>query len=458
MIPTPPPYDENAEKALIGCALDGKFDAIRSVGVNEEYFNSLQCRKAWSVMEQLDEEGVAIEADKVSHKVRTLDVDTLRVKDIAEMFDAAPTSSNWAYYAQICSEKRKARKVQQIGLRLAEEAGTTDSVEELVSAAESEIFTLSDEVARDGNSRKESFKRVIGMLEDAHEGRQRGVPTGYPSIDKLLGGLRPGQLIVIAARPAVGKSALVGNIAANLALKGVPVGFFSYEMSDDELNLRMLCSYSDANLIGDILNGGLPKEQQSDAIHKAVGALPSLMKAPVNINDDGKLTINQLRSVARRMVKDEGVQLIIVDYIQLIQPSKDDAKAQRHVQIGTITRGLKQMAMELDVPVLALAQLSRAAEMTEANSNGVRVPNLSMLRESGSIEQDADVCGLLYLGDPRMVEGPNMLMNLRFAKNRAGRQGEVNLVFVRNRIRFDETSQHEHWLNDKAAEFAESED
>ena len=116
------------------------------------------------------------------------------------------------------------------------------------------------------------------------------------------------------------------------------------------------------------------------------------------------------------------------------------------------------MAIELQVPVLALAQLSRAAEMTEANSNGVRVPNLSMLRESGSIEQDAEVCGLLYLGDPRMVEGPNMLMNLRFAKNRAGRQGEVNLVFVRNRIRFDETSQHEHWLNDKAAEFAESED
>lgn len=449
------PHDEKAEKALIGCCLNGRFDAIRSIGVSEDWFNSIQCKRVWRVMEDMDQKGILIELDKVTHEVRAADSDNLRVTDIVDMWDSAPTSLNWEYYAKICGEKRKARKVLAVGLRLAEEAATAESVDDLVSRAESEIFTLGTDIATGRKDRGESFKRVINLLSDAHEGKQLGVPTGFPSIDRLLGGLRPGQLIVVAARPAVGKSALAGNIAMHLALSGTPVGFFSYEMTDDELNLRMLCAYADENLIGDILNGGKEKADQIPSIQKCCGSTSALIKAPIEIDDKGDQTISQLRSVARRMVRENGVKLIIVDYIQQIEVSKDQGSAARHVQIGTITRGLKQMAMELEVPVLALAQLSRAAETAEPNEKGVRVPSLSHLRESGSIEADADVCCLLYLGDPRMVHGPNVLMNLRIAKNRAGRMGEVNLVFVRNKIRFEETIKHEDWLNEKAAALAE---
>jgi replicative DNA helicase len=444
------PNDRDAELGLIGAAIQSKFDDIRSAGINEDFFHDLTCRRMWKMMEELDSTGTVITADTLGHKAKDGGV-SIALSDVLEADSACPSPLNWPYWAEVCDEKRKARLVQETGLRLADEAGKHDSIDQLVSEAESIMFSLTDRVSTKTDNRKESFQRIVDTLEEAHLGRRAGVSTGFTGLDKILGGLRGGQLVTIAARPAVGKSALAGNIAEKLVMSGTPVAFFSYEMTQDELNLRMLCSLSDTNLIGDVINEGVEvKEHRLRILSQAANFVPKLNAAPLHIVDNGNLTVSQIRSNARRLVRDEGVRLIIVDYIQLIKAGKDDRQAQRHVQIGNITGELKQMAMELQVPVIGLAQLNRAIEGEN------RRPRLSDLRESGSIEQDSDVVAFLYVEDPDMWDGPNMLLKLCIGKNRAGRQGEVDLVFVRNKIRFESAydEQHTEWLNRRKKELS----
>jgi replicative DNA helicase len=434
------PNDRDAELGLIGAAIQGKFDDIRSAGVDETFFHDLKCRGMWKRIEKLEKDGAVITLDTLAHQAKG-EGSSIALPDVLEAESACPSPLNWTYWAEICDEKRKARVVQETGLRLAEEASAVDDVEQLVSTAESLVFSLTDQVTTKTDNRSDSFKRIVDTLEEAHNGGKVGITTGYNSIDKILGGLRGGQLVTIAARPAVGKSALAGNIAEKLVMNGTPVAFFSYEMTQDELNLRMLCSLSDTNLIGDVINGGVEESGNRMRIMKqAASYVPQLNSAPIH------------RSNARRLVKDEGVKLIIVDYIQLIKPAAEDRRAQRHVQVGNITAELKQMAMELKVPVIGLAQLNRGVEGEN------RRPRLSDLRESGSIEQDSDVVAFLYIDDPAMRDGPNMLLKLAIGKNRAGRQGEVDLVFVRNKIRFEDAYQrkHETWLNEKKKQLADS--
>lgn len=446
------PNDRDAELGLIGAAIQGKFDDIRSAGVDETFFHDLKCRGMWKRIEELEKSGAVITLDTLAHQAKG-EGSSIALPDVLEAESACPSPLNWTYWAEICDEKRKARVVQETGLRLAEEASVVDDVEQLVSTAESLVFSLTDQVTTKTDNRSDSFKRIVDTLEEAHNGGKVGITTGYNSIDKILGGLRGGQLVTIAARPAVGKSALAGNIAEKLVMNGTPVAFFSYEMTQDELNLRMLCSLSDTNLIGDVINGGVEESGNRMRIMKqAASYVPQLNSAPIHIIDNGNLTVSQIRSNARRLVKDEGVKLIIVDYIQLIKPAAEDRRAQRHVQVGNITAELKQMAMELKVPVIGLAQLNRGVEGEN------RRPRLSDLRESGSIEQDSDVVAFLYIDDPAMRDGPNMLLKLAIGKNRAGRQGEVDLVFVRNKIRFEDAYQtkHETWLNAKKKQLVDS--
>tara|TARA_R100001463_G_scaffold38_1_gene140 strand:+ start:1642 stop:3036 length:1395 start_codon:yes stop_codon:yes gene_type:complete len=446
------PNDRDAEMGLIGAAIQGKFDDIHAAGVDDNFFHDLKCRGLWKMMEELEGSGTGITVDTLAHKAKN-DNGSIAFSDVFEAESACPSPLNWTYFAEICDEKRKARLTQEVGLKLADEASTTEDIEQLVSTAESLVFSLTDRVTTKGDNRSDSFKRIVETLEEAHNGGKVGITTGYSSIDKVLGGLRGGQLVTIAARPAIGKSALAGNIAEKLVMDGIPVGFFSYEMTQDELNLRMLCSLSDTNLIGDVINGGVEESGNRMRIMKqAASYVPQLNSAPIHIVDNGNLTVSQIRSNARRLVRDHGVKLIIVDYIQLIKPAAEDRRAQRHVQVGNITAELKQMAMELKIPVIGLAQLNRGIE------GETRRPRLSDLRESGSIEQDSDVVAFLYVDDPAMRDGPNMLLKLAIGKNRAGRQGEIDLVFVRNKIRFEDAYQkkHESWLNEKKKQLMDS--
>ena len=435
------PNDRDAELGLIGACLDGKFDDIRAAGVGEDHFFDLKCASLWRTMNKLDAAKTAVTSATVMHAAKlTPDIE---VSDVLAAESACPSAINWSYFADIIDEKRKARRVMEVGQKLSEMACTTDSPEQLSSDAEATIFELNTSIAAQKDTRGESFQRVVDILDDAHKGGQIGIPTGYHPLDKILGGMRGGQLITLAARPAVGKSAMACNIAEKLVMNGTPVGFFSFEMSDDELNLRMLCSLSDTNLVGDVINGNLDRSNREKVMVRAAQFAPRLRNAPLFINDNGNLTVAQIASHARRMVRTHGIKLIIVDYMQLIQPSSEDRKAQRHVQVGNITRGLKQLAMELNIPVLGLAQLGRQT---------MGKPMLSDLRESGSIEQDSDVVVFLYVEDPRMQEGPKMLVNLAVGKNRAGRQGVVDLVFIRNKLRFETTFGHESWMDAKAKE------
>jgi len=445
------PNDRAAELGVIGAAVQGKFNELVAFGINKSHFHDLKCRQMWEEILKLESKGSAVAVETLCHAVSGKDrVNSPTILDVNAAVDSCPAISNWLYWAEKCEEKRRARIVQEVGLKLVESSGSSDNLDDLVASAESVVFDLNQTISTaTHNNRKESFRRLIEMLEDAHNGKEAGIPTGFPSLDSILGGLRGGQFIVLAARPSVGKSAIAGNIAERLALKGVPVGFFSYEMTQDELNLRMLSSVSDTNLTGDILNRGLDDNGRLTTMSKASSSVVDLCKAPVHIIDNPSLTVNQIRSHARRMVKDHDVKLIIIDYIQLVKPGVDDSKRDRHLQIAATTSGLKQLAMELGIPVIGLAQLSREAERNEGQR-----PRMSMLRESGSIEQDADVIMFLWCKDPNMFDGPNVLLNLTIGKNRSGRLGDIDLVLVRNKTRFEEATEphHEQWLNVKRAE------
>jgi len=445
------PHDLESEQAVIGAAVQGKLNDLIAFGITEEHFFHFKCRLMWREIMQLEQAGQPVKQDTLAHKFLGSDkVNQPTVLDVEQAVDRCPSSCQWEYYANNTEAKRKARAVQEAGLKLAQKSGTAESLEDLVSEAESCIFDLNQKVSSAENeSREAQMRDLIDQLQDAHNGIKRGLPTGYASLDGILGGLEGGRLYVLAARPSVGKSAIAGNIAEKLILAGVPVGFFSYEMTAREINLRMLSSTSDADLTGDIINRNQDEAGRLRTIARTSQHIVDLKKAPLKIVDDASLTINQLRSHARRMVADRGTKLIIIDYIQLVKPSDDVKRRDRHLQVAEVTQGLKRLAKELKVPVIGLAQLSR-----EAERNGNQRPNMSMLRESGSLEADADCVMFLWQKDVSMYSGPNVLLKLTVGKNRAGRLGEIDLVLVRNKTRFECASEphHEEWLNAKRAE------
>jgi len=250
----------------------------------------------------------------------------------------------------------------------------------------------------------------------------RGVPSGFKLLDKKLNGFRKSNLIIIAARPSIGKSALMSNIAQYAAVeKNIPVGIFSLEMSTDELATRMVSAQADIDSFK-IASGQLTDEE----LAKYGEASGILADAPIYIDDTPGLSIMELRTKARRLKMDKGIEIIMVDYLQLMRGRTFDNRVQ---EVTEISWGLKALAKELAIPVVALAQLSRAVEQ-----RGTRVPQLSDLRESGSIEQDADVVMFLYREDDENRRD----VTLSIAKQRNGPTGSVPLYFIGERTRFYE--------------------
>jgi len=238
-------------------------------------------------------------------------------------------------------------------------------------------------------------------------------------------------LITLAARPGQGKSALAGNLAINLALgQGEPVGFFSLEMSEDELNARMLSTISEVNLQA-FVSKEYNEERRTKAMKSMALNMPKLVNAPIHIEPRTDITINQIRAEARRMVRNNGIKAVFVDYLQLVGTRGNNNN--RVQEVGQISRGLKSMAMELDLPVIALAQLNRQIE----NDNN-RAPRLSDLRESGAIESDSDVVAFIWVEDFNIADGGRLLTRITVAKNRAGRSGSFHLCFNRDYSRFED--------------------
>jgi replicative DNA helicase len=302
---------------------------------------------------------------------------------------------------------------------------------------ERDVLRISESrVQGQSNTIKDLVKKAINTIEDFHQrqGMLTGVGTGFTDLDKMTSGLHGGEMIVIAARPSMGKTSLAMNVAEHVSIDlKLPVGVFSLEMTSESLVLRMLCSRSRVNL-RNVREGFLAERD----FPKLTGAAGKLANAPLFIDDSSGLSILQFRAKARRMHQQYGIKLFVVDYLQLLHSTARRAE-NRQQEIADISNGIKSLAKELNVPVIVLSQLNRELER-EKN----RKPRLSDLRESGAIEQDADVVGLLYKpssddeeGAQTAAEDEAVPVNLLIAKQRNGPTGDVNLTFLKPYTRFE---------------------
>ena len=360
---------------------------------------------------------------------------------LVELSNMVPTSAHVAHYADIVQKKSTLRRllgaaaeITRLGFQ------EEDDIEQTMDAAEHTLFNVSEKF------NKNSFVPLRSVLSGAFEridelhrerGKLRGVPTGYTELDHLLGGMQRSDLLILAARPSVGKTSLALDIARHVGVKSkIPVAVFSLEMSKEQLVDRMICAQANVDLWK--LRTGRLSDRDDDfpRIGKALG---DLSEAPIFIDDSGMLNIMQLRTKARRLKAEHKLGLIVIDYLQLMEGRSRSSSVENRVQeVSEISRGLKQIARELDLPILALAQLSRAVEMTKP-----AIPRLSHLRDSGSIEQDADVVMFIYRKssdrnyqiDDLSPEERN-IAEIHVAKHRNGPTGMVRMFFDSRRTSF----------------------
>ena len=441
-----PPHSPEAEQGVLGCVLLSPNDCmglcIEKLKAGGEVFYDLRHQTIFTMLAEMYDKREAIDIITLQQQLKNKQLleEIGGIAYLATLPDAVPSAANLSYYLDIVQEKFLLRKMIQ----------TCTDVVGRVYDFEGEVDALMDEVERDilriSESRvqsqittiKDLVKKAINTIEDFHQrqGALTGVGTGFADLDKMTTGLHGGEMVVIAARPSVGKTSLAMNIAEHVSIEQrLPVGVFSLEMTAESLVLRMLCSRSRVNL-RNVREGFLAERD----FPKLTGAAGKLANAPLFIDDSSALSILQLRAKARRMHLQHGVKLFVVDYLQLIHSTARRAE-NRQQEIADISSGIKSLAKELNVPVIVLSQLNREIEREKG-----RPPRLSDLRESGAIEQDADVVGLLYKpksgseddesGGPVMEEEA-VPVNLLIAKQRNGPTGDVELTFLKPYTRFE---------------------
>jgi replicative DNA helicase len=353
---------------------------------------------------------------------------------LSSLTNSTPTAVHAVQYARIVERKAVLRNLIGAAGRIAG-IGYEDpaEVQEAIDRAEAELFAVSQKRLESGFARLDSLlHQAYDRLDylHAHRGEINGVRSGFTDLDALTTGLQKSDLIVVAARPSVGKTSFALNIAEHAAVREKKsVGVFSLEMSKEQLVLRLLSSV--ANIDSQRLRSGFLEELDFARIAPAMNALS---EAPMYIDDTPSISTMELRTKARRLQAESGLDLVIVDYLQLMQAQTTSRDANRVQEVSEISRGLKALARELSVPVIALSQLSRQPEMRESKE-----PRLSDLRESGAIEQDADLVLFLYRekdkpGDEQDTEGE--VINLKLAKHRNGPTGDLQLWFKKRQTRF----------------------
>ena len=440
-----PPHSPEAEQGALGCVMlspnECMGECIERFKGGADVFYDLRHQTIFNVLAEMFDKREGIDLITLQQRLKDRKVleEVGGIAYLAAIQDAVPSSANLSYYLDIMLEKYLLRRMVR----------TCTEVVSRVYDYEGEVDKLLDEVERDilriSESRVQSFtvtikdlvKRAINTVEDFHQrqGSLTGVGTGFQDFDKMTTGLHGGEMVVIAARPSMGKTSLAMNIAEHVAIEQrLPVGVFSLEMTADSLVLRMLCSRSRVNL-RKVREGFLAERD----FPKLTGAAGKLANAPLFIEDSSGLSILQLRAKARRMYQQHGIKLFVIDYLQLLNSTSFRAE-NRQQEIADISSGIKSLAKELNVPVIVLSQLNREIEREKG-----RAPRLSDLRESGAIEQDADVVGLLYKpksagdeddGGPAAEEDA-VPVNLLIAKQRNGPTGDVNLTFLKSYTRFE---------------------
>jgi replicative DNA helicase len=440
-----PPHSIECEQGVLGCAL---LDPNQCIGEcieklkddGKEAFYDLRHQTIYEMLAEMFNTRQAIDVITVQQRLK--DKQLLEqvggIAYLSQLQDAVPSAANLSYYLDHVREKYLLRKMIQ----------TCTEVVGRVYDYEGEVDALLDEVERDvlriSESRaqgsalttKDLVNKAIGTIENffSRKGTLTGLATGFTDLDRITDGLHGSEMIVVAARPSMGKTSLAMNIVEHVVLEDkLPVAVFSLEMSAEALVLRMMCSIARVNLRS--IREGFMSESDFPKLTSAAGRLAN---APLFIDDSAGLSILQLRARARRLHQMHGVKLFVVDYLQLLHSTARRSQENRQQEISDISSGIKALAKELKAPVLVLSQLNRELERDKS-----RKPRLSDLRESGAIEQDADLVGLLYKpnagedDDGNTEEADGVPINLLIAKQRNGPTGDINLTFLKSYTRFE---------------------
>jgi replicative DNA helicase len=433
------PWSLEAEQAVLGAMLLDQDAALKAMEILEDdAFYRDTHRRLFRAMAHLVDKGDIIDPVMLRDELaRRGDLEAAGGTDyLSELLDVVPTAANVEYHCRIVRNKALLRRLIDAGTDIVQSAyeGRSD-VNALIDTAEQRVFEVSfqrgtQEVVRI----KELMWRTMERIEARHRGDDsvRGVPSGYVDLEQMTNGFQRNDLIIVAARPSMGKTAFCLNVAANAALEAkVPTAVFSLEMSRDQLVERLLAAESFVDLSR--LRSGRLRDDDYPKMSRAAGLLGT---APIWIDDTPALTLLELRSKARRMKVEHDIGLIVIDYMQLLRGPRVES---RQEEISFISRSLKALAREIETPVIALSQLSRAPEQR----GGDRRPMLSDLRDSGAIEQDADLVLFIYRAEmyPGLLERSETaregVAELILAKHRNGPTGTMKLVFHKQYTRFD---------------------
>ncbi len=439
-----PPQNIEAEESLLGCLLLDK-DAIIKVAdslLEDDFYKTANStvygtiKELYSRQEPID---ILTLANRLEEKKQLTNCGGRSY--LARLSNVVATSANVANYSKIIQRKATLRRLQQaaseiVDLSFREE----EEIEKVLDETEQKIFSVSRKYMNTAFSPIDTLlAEAFDRIDDLHKqsGKLRGVPTGFIELDKLLAGLQKSDLVILAARPSVGKTAFAMDIARSVAVKAkVGVGVFSLEMSKEQMVDRMLCAQSGVNL-WKMRTGNLSDKEDNNDFAKIGEAMGELAEAPIYIDDSPTSSIMEIRAKTRRLQMEKNLGLIIIDYLQLME-GRGKYGENRVQEIAEISRGLKSIARELNVPVLALAQLSRAVEQISP-----AIPKLSHLRDSGSIEQDADVVMFIYrkaadknYREEDLSEEDKVRAEIHIAKHRNGPTGQVKLYFDKDTVSF----------------------
>ncbi|NLZ74375.1 replicative DNA helicase [Candidatus Falkowbacteria bacterium] len=454
-----PPHSIEAEESLLGSLLIDK-DAIIKVAdtiMPQDFYKDAH-KTIFETIKELYSNQEPIDIITLSNRLeekKQLQAIGGRTY-LARLSNAVATSGNITNYANIIQRKATLRRLQQAAAEISALSFDEErEIDEILDETEQKIFGVSRKYL------KNAFLPIDSLLTDAfdridelhkYSGKLRGLSTGFPDLDNILAGLQKSDLIILAARPSVGKTSLALDIARQAAIKNKEsIGIFSLEMSKEQLVDRMLCAQANVNL-WKMRTGNLSDKDGDNDFARIGEAMGKLAEAPIYIDDSGTLSIMEIRAKARRLQVEKGLGLIVIDYLQLME-GRGKYGDNRVQEIAEISRGLKSIARELNVPVLALAQLSRAVE-----ASSPAIPKLSHLRDSGSIEQDADVVMFIYRkAADRNYAIADLPMDERYkaeiyiAKHRNGPTGKIDLYFDENTASFKSLSKMP--TNDAPLEF-----
>ncbi len=440
-----PPQNIEAEKSLLGSLMLDKNAIIKVADfLQPRDFYKQNNQEIYQAIVDLFERGEPVDLLTVSSRLKEKNLleEIGGNSYLTELINTVPTATHISNYAKIVQRKRILRDLieasQDINIIGYDEQ---EDIDVLLDRAEQRIFSIAQK------SLTQNFLPIKSTLEDAferidklskHQGIPRGLPTGFTGLDNILAGLQKSDLVILASRPSLGKSSLALNFAANAAInEKIPVGIFSLEMSKDQVADRLIATLSNVDLWR-LRTGRLSSDGDDNDFSRIQHAMGVLSEAPIYVDDAASSNVLQMRAMARRLQTEHGLGLIIIDYLQLMEPRNPMASIVQ--QVTEISRALKGLARELNVPVLALSQLSRAVEQRSP-----QIPRLADLRESGALEQDADVVLFIYREDRYIQDTARKnIADIIIAKHRNGPVGKVELYFDDQRVCFRNLEKEEY--------------